>query len=150
MIVRCCATLTGVGGATTVRAVPAAARRGWVSDGPHRQMSENEPPDPLKRLGDRLDRARREQLGSDESGRSGPPPGAMGLGFRIAVELVSALCVGLAIGWALDHFLGTRPWGLIVFFLLGVAAGMVNVFRAARQLGAAPTTPRPGDRAQRD
>jgi ATP synthase protein I len=74
----------------------------------------------------------------------------MGLGFRIAVELVSALCVGLALGWVCDRFLGTRPWGLIVFFLLGIAAGMVNVFRAAKQLGASPPTPRPSDRAQRD
>ncbi|HEY1258718.1 MAG TPA: AtpZ/AtpI family protein [Stellaceae bacterium] len=113
-------------------------------------MSANEPPDPLKRLGDRLDRARRGRVGSDQSGRSGPPPGAMGLGFRIAVELVSALCVGLALGWVFDHFLGTRPWGLIVFFLLGMAAGMVNVFRAAKQLGAAPPATRSGDRVPRD
>ncbi|HEU0156852.1 MAG TPA: AtpZ/AtpI family protein [Stellaceae bacterium] len=113
-------------------------------------MSADEPPDPLKRLGERLDRARRERLGAEESGRGGPPPGAMGLGFRIAVELVAALCVGLALGWVFDHFLGTRPWGLIVFFLLGVAAGMMNVFRAAKQLGAAPPAPRSRERSQRD
>jgi ATP synthase protein I len=110
-----------------------------VSEGPRRQMSADEPPDPLARLGEKLDRARREQLGAERNGGGSPPPGTMGLGFRIAVELVAALCVGLALGWVFDHFLGTRPWGLIVFFLLGIAAGMVNVFRAAAQLGAGTT-----------
>ncbi|MBV9862529.1 MAG: AtpZ/AtpI family protein [Alphaproteobacteria bacterium] len=49
--------------------------------------------------------------------------------------MVAALCVGLAFGWVFDHFLGTRPWGLIVFFFLGSAAGIMNVFRATRTMG---------------
>ncbi len=53
----------------------------------------------------------------------------------MAVELAAALCVGLGLGWLTDRFLGTRPWGLIVFFFLGIAAGMLNVFRAAKGVG---------------
>ena len=47
----------------------------------------------------------------------------------VSVELVSALLVGLAIGWALDHFLKTKPLFLILFVLLGGVAGMFNVWR---------------------
>lgn len=56
-------------------------------------------------------------------------PGAMGIGVRVGVELVAALAVGLAIGWGLDWLLGTRPWLLAVFVLLGGAAGVANVWR---------------------
>ena len=39
--------------------------------------------------------------------------------------------VGAFIGWALDKWLGISPWGMIVFLLLGFAAGVINVMRAA-------------------
>ncbi|HYZ62545.1 MAG TPA: AtpZ/AtpI family protein [Acetobacteraceae bacterium] len=53
----------------------------------------------------------------------------MGIGVRVGVELVSALAVGVAIGWALDWWLGTKPWLLGLFVLLGGAAGVANVWR---------------------
>ena len=43
----------------------------------------------------------------------------MGLGFRIAVELVAGIAVGTLIGYALDGWLGTRPWLMVVFLFLG-------------------------------
>lgn len=52
-----------------------------------------------------------------------------GIGMRVGVELVSALVVAVAIGWALDRWLGTRPILLAVFVLLGGAAGVLNVWR---------------------
>jgi ATP synthase protein I len=114
-------------------------------------MSEKRPPDPLARLGERIDRARQERLREDENGRGGPPRGALGLGFRMAIELVAALCVGGALGWVVDRALGTRPWGLIVFFLLGVAAGMLNVFRTARDMiFGSPPSGRDRDQPKRD
>ena len=54
---------------------------------------------------------------------------AMAVFFRVGVELVSALLVGLAVGWGLDRLLGTRPLFLILFVFLGGIAGIVNVWR---------------------
>ena len=51
--------------------------------------------------------------------------------FRLSAELVAGVLVGSAIGYLLDWWLGTSPWGLIVFFLLGFAAGVLNVLRMA-------------------
>ncbi len=66
---------------------------------------------------------------------------AMAVVFRVGVELVSALLVGLAIGWTLDHFLKTKPLFLILFVLLGGVAGILDVWRL---VGAAPTIGRTG------
>jgi ATP synthase protein I len=52
-------------------------------------------------------------------------------GFRLSTELVGGVIVGAGIGWLLDRWLGISPWGLIVFLLLGFAAGVLNVMRAA-------------------
>lgn len=103
-------------------------------------MSESGPPDPLARLGERLDKARQERAGGRGPGggdTSASQGGALGFGFRIGIELVAALCVGLAFGWVCYHFL-PPPWGvigLIVFFFLGAGAGTLNVFRAAQGIG---------------
>ncbi|HEY1312216.1 MAG TPA: AtpZ/AtpI family protein, partial [Pseudolabrys sp.] len=45
--------------------------------------------------------------------------------------LVAGVVVGALIGWLIDRWLGISPWGLIVFLLLGFAAGVLNVMRAA-------------------
>ena len=50
-------------------------------------------------------------------------------GLRLSTELVAGVLVGAGIGWALDRWLGISPWGLIVFLLLGFAAGVRNVVR---------------------
>lgn len=54
---------------------------------------------------------------------------ALNAGLRVGVELVSALAVAVAIGWGLDRWLHTLPLFLIVFVLLGGAAGLLNVWR---------------------
>ncbi|GGG47969.1 hypothetical protein GCM10010964_39190 [Caldovatus sediminis] len=78
----------------------------------------------------RLQEARaRQGLDAAPKERGGLPGGAWGIGFRVGVELVSALVVGLAIGWALDRWLGTGPWLLLLFVVLGAAAGVLNVYR---------------------
>jgi ATP synthase protein I len=57
---------------------------------------------------------------------------AMGRALRISTELIGGIVVGGAIGWALDRWLGNeKPWFFIVFFMLGAAAGILNVVRAA-------------------
>ena len=64
-----------------------------------------------------------------------PPGNALGLAFRVSVELVSALAVGLGIGWLLDQWLETRPWFMLVFLILGGSAGILNVYRMAKGMG---------------
>jgi ATP synthase protein I len=54
----------------------------------------------------------------------------MARGLRLSTELVAGVLVGAGVGWALDRWLGISPWGLIVFLLLGFAAGVRNVVRA--------------------
>jgi ATP synthase protein I len=104
-------------------------------------MGDEKQPSSLSDLAERL-RAARKHRGADtqqEHGLSGGPPGMSGLGwaFRIGVEMVSALIVGVGIGYALDWWLGTKPWFLVVFFLLGAGAAIVNVYRAAMGFGLA-------------
>lgn len=100
-------------------------------------MSEGGPSDPLARLGQRLERARADENRGRPGSSDNTTPSGLGAGFRIGIELVASLVVGLALGWVFDHFLGTRPWGLIAFFFIGAAAGMVNAFRAAQGMGRA-------------
>ena len=56
---------------------------------------------------------------------------AMAVGLRLSSELVAGVLVGALLGWGLDRLLSTSPWGLIVFLLLGFAAGVMNVMRSA-------------------
>jgi ATP synthase protein I len=103
-------------------------------------MDERDTQDPLRDLEQRLGRARRErQRGASggSQGGSGVSQNALGLALRIGLELVVAIVVATAIGWAGDRWLGTRPWGTILFFFLGVAAGMLNVWRAVSGMGMA-------------
>jgi len=60
---------------------------------------------------------------------AGSQPSSMGVGLRVGVELLAALVVGVAIGWYLDRWLHTSPLMLIVFVLMGGAAGIANVWR---------------------
>ena len=58
----------------------------------------------------------------------------MAVGLRVVVDLAAGVVVGTAIGVVLDRFLGTTPWFLLVFFLIGSAAGFMNVYRTAQEL----------------
>ncbi|MCK5276412.1 MAG: AtpZ/AtpI family protein [Alphaproteobacteria bacterium] len=112
-------------------------------------MGEDNGPPPLDDLGERL-RAAREHRGADSQQNetlSGGPPGMSGLGwaFRIGAEMVSALAMGVGIGLGLDWWLGTKPWFLVVFFLLGSAAAILNVYRAAMGYGLAVGYRKPED-----
>ena len=62
---------------------------------------------------------------------------AMGQAFKMAIELVAGVGVGLGIGWAVDSAFATKPLFMIVFLILGFAAGMLNLIRTARRLQAA-------------
>ena len=55
----------------------------------------------------------------------------MARGFRLSSELIASVVAGALLGWGVDRLLPTSPFGLIVFFLLGFVAGVVNVVRSA-------------------
>ena len=74
------------------------------------------------------------KIGTDQPGGSedsAARASALARGFRLSSELVAGVVVGAAIGWGIDHLLSTSPFGLIVFFLLGFVAGLVNLVRSA-------------------
>ncbi len=95
--------------------------------------TEHEPlPENLKKFNKRLRRAR-QAIEAPERKVAGTSKGtAYNLGLRIAADLVVAVLAGLAIGWGLDKLLGTKPWFLLVFMPLGMAAGILNVIRLAK------------------
>lgn len=96
----------------------------------YQPMTERDKPDSLRDLDDRLRRLReREENGKDSPSRGHMSSSGLGMAMRIGVELVASLVIGVGIGWGLDHLLGTSPWLLLVFFLLGAAAGMLNIYR---------------------
>ncbi len=85
----------------------------------------------LQRLGNRLDQVSRPTENVPGPRPAGADPSALARGFRLSTELVAGVLVGAGIGWLLDRWLGISPWGMIVFLLLGFAAGVLNVMRAA-------------------
>ena len=108
-----------------------------MANGTRGKNDRNDPPDDeaalsarLQRLGNRLAQANRPPE-NDTCPRQTADPSAIARGFRLSTELVAGVLVGALIGWLLDRWLGISPWGLIVFLLLGFAAGVLNVMRAA-------------------
>jgi ATP synthase protein I len=97
----------------------------------------------FKRLGEHLGHVHTDR--SSESGAEQRPaadPSAIARGFRLSTELVAGVVVGAALGWVLDRVLGISPWGMIVFLLLGFAAGVLNVMRAAGVVPSSPLDPK--------
>ena len=52
----------------------------------------------------------------------------------MSTELVAAVLVGTIIGFILDNWFGTKPWLILIFFLIGVIAGIINVIRSAKKM----------------
>ncbi len=90
----------------------------------------------LDDLGRRIEAVREQQPGS----KPAPPPSSAGIAYRLASELIAGLLVGVVLGWGFDAVAGTKPWGLMVFLILGLAAAMVNVIRTAQRLNAKSDT----------
>ena len=109
--------------------------------------------EPLPPNLDDLDRRLKEARPEPTKGRedAAERPRAMGLAFRVSVELVSALVVGVGVGWLIDSWLGTGPWGMVVMFFFGAGAGIMNVYRAVEGLGLGgrPVRP-PGEDPKKD
>ncbi len=86
--------------------------------------------DKLKQLKERIDTA--------ETSNTPPPKqkkqSGAGFGFKISTEIIAALVVGVGIGLIVDKYLGTKPFGLIIFFIFGAIAGFLNVYRVMRRI----------------
>jgi len=114
-------------------------------------MVEPEKPPSLEELGHRLRdlRAKRERANVHAADGATSSSG-IGAGLRIATEMVAALGVGVGIGLVLDNWLGTQPWMLILFFILGAGAALNNVIRAGRDLDEKARRDRSGPGRERD
>jgi ATP synthase protein I len=104
----------------------------------------------LDALDERLSQARRKAQGAG----AGDSPSPMGRAFRMGIDLVVGVGVGLLVGLNLDGWLDTSPLWLIVFVLLGFAAGIRNVIREAIKMQAEAEGGLPGkdgaDKADKD
>ena len=86
--------------------------------------------DKLKQLKERIDTA---ETSNTSPSKQKKQSGA-GFGFKISTEIIAALVVGVGIGLIVDKYLGTKPFGLIIFFIFGAIAGFLNVYRVMRRI----------------
>lgn len=124
---------------------------GKPGQGPHGELTPEERAELERRsseLGRRLGEARQTGSGSRPGQARDGRGEAMGRALRLSAELIGGIVVGSAIGWYLDGLLGNKkPYLFILFFLLGAAAGMLNVIRTAMR---EKTPPLPSVKDERD
>ena len=90
-----------------------------------------------ERLKDRLKNARKKLKVEKEN----PKTSNIGQAFKLSTELVAAVLVGTIIGFILDNWFDTKPWLIIIFFFVGVVAGILNVIRLSLIHISEPTRP---------
>ena len=97
----------------------------------------------LKRLETQIER-KRPSAPPGHSTRPGPAagPSPLGQAMRLSTEFIAGVLAGGILGWMFDHYLGTKPWGLIVLLMLGFVTGVYNVMRVSGALPKAPTKER--------
>lgn len=101
--------------------------------------TENRPEEPGEGLDTDLD-ARLDQLKSrlhredsrknQQVEQTGSGKMELAQGLKLGAEFVSGILVGAGLGYVIDGWLGSSPFGLIIFLLLGFAAGVMNVLRS--------------------
>jgi len=69
-----------------------------------------------------------------EKENRGSNAASLGKALKISTELVAAVVVGSTIGFLLDNWFDTKPLLIICFFIMGVAAGIMNVFKSAKKM----------------
>ena len=62
------------------------------------------------------------------------PSSKLGIAFKMSTEMVASVVVGTIIGFILDNWFGTKPWLILIFFFVGVIAGILNVVRTAKSM----------------
>ena len=88
----------------------------------------------LKKIKTRLEIAKKKIRSNQATKIRSSNAASMGKALKISTELVAAVVVGTTLGFILDNWFDTTPILIIVFFLFGAAAGIMNVFRAAKRM----------------
>ena len=98
-------------------------------------------------LASRIASAKRERTIEDNRASANGPPEMSGMarGMRIGTEFIAAILVGTGFGYLIDLGLGTSPWGLLIMFMVGFAAGILNVTRVVAKMNAASPAPPQSD-----
>jgi ATP synthase protein I len=97
-------------------------------------MSEPQRPPSFEDFDARLDKARPDKAKAPPSADQPSSRLDYGTGLQAGIEVVAGVGFGVLLGWALDRWLGTAPLLLIVFFMLGAAAGVLNAYRHLRRM----------------
>ena len=74
------------------------------------------------------------KINKDKNIQKNPKNSNFGEAFKLSTELVAAVAVGTIIGFILDDWFGTKPWLILIFFFVGVIAGISNVIRSAKNM----------------
>jgi len=99
----------------------------------------------LRNLDRQLDDERAaEQQAQAPRGMAASMPG-MARALRLAADFIAGIVLGVIVGWGFDRLLGTSPWGLIVWTLVGFVAGTLNMMRSAGLVKSGPLGPGPDD-----
>lgn len=107
-------------------------------------MANDPDPDRLRALEERLKQAKAGDSTASaisEAHRQGQ------LAWRMVIELVAGLLIGFGIGYGIDWALGTQPWFMLIFTILGFVAGIKTMLRSAAEVQdhAAETSQTEGD-----
>ena len=87
----------------------------------------------LKNISTRLEIAKK-NIKKNEIQTKSSNAASLGKALKISTELVAAVVVGTTLGYILDNWFDTKPLLTICFFIIGVAAGILNVFRSAKRM----------------
>ena len=86
--------------------------------------------DKLRELKDRIETAKSSNTPDTKKNKES----GAGFVFKIITEIIAELVVGVGIGLIVDKYLGTKPFGLIIFFIFGALAGSLSVYRVMRPI----------------
>jgi len=87
----------------------------------------------IKEITTRLEIAKK-NIKDEQKNNQGSNAASLGKALKISTELVAAVVIGSIMGFILDGWFDTKPLLTICFFFMGVAAGMLNVFKSAKKM----------------
>ena len=82
----------------------------------------------------RLEIAKNKAYKEENPKKNDKPTSNLGIAFKLSTELVATVVVGTIIGFILDNWFGTKPWLILIFFFVGVIAGIMNVIKSAKNM----------------